>query len=178
MKESHKWLSSYEDIPFAAMLAVSDMNTDALLSDAEECFTLLKKRFPSNASQSLSHVLSLSNLSPEIKCTKIIEIFNGLKAARHSYGSNYELAALGTLADTDVTAAQLVEDIAQVDDYLKKQKGFGSLSIGSYSRRMYAALIVMNSYKTNCSAAEYSALGSTLALAISMEIYMIIIMTM
>ena len=58
MKEKHPWLTSDEDIPFAAMLAVSDLDTDSLISEMEKNYEILKQKFSDkNAVQTLSHVL-------------------------------------------------------------------------------------------------------------------------
>lgn len=176
MKENHKWLTSVNDLPFAAMLAVSDMDVDKLSIDMENCYNLLKDKFEKNAAQSLSHVLALCDGDADKKCNKVCEIFDGLKIAKHSYGANYELASLGTISSLNVSNEQLIKEICEVDDYLKSQKGFGSLSISSYSRRMYASLIVMNSHQKAQTNNQIAVINNILSMSLSMEACMIIIL--
>lgn len=176
MKADHKWLTSENDLAFAAMLAVSDFDVETLFIEIEKCFEILKNKFEKNASQSLSHVLALCEGDSNKKCNKVFEIFDGLKKAKHSFGTNYELASLGTIASLDINSDQLVNEIVEVDDYLKQQKGFGALSISSYTRRMYAVLIVMNTYSKSNIDIQNSVINNVLSMTLSMEICMLIIL--
>lgn len=176
MKEKHKWLTSTNDLPFAAMLAVSDLDTDALFTEMEKCFEILKDKFEKNAAQSLSHVLALCEGEADKKCKKIFEIYDGLKNAKHAYGSNYELASLGVTCSLDMDNEQIIKEICEVDDYLKGQKGFGSLSISSYSRRMYATLIVVNAHNTNEQSIQNAVINNIVSMTLSMELCMFIIL--
>lgn len=178
MKEEHKWLTSDEDIPFAAMLAVSRLDVDKLIDEMEVNYKILKEKFhDSNAVQSLSHVLALDAQSAEEKCAKVESIFNELKAVKHKFGTGYELATLGTLTMLDLSAKEVAGLIAEIDDYLKGQKGFGDLVLGAKERRLYAAQLVLNQYGSEDGRADGVVLGSMLALTIAIEICMILCMT-
>ena len=75
MKQEHKWLTSDEDIPFAAMLAVSGIDVDKLIDEMELNYKILKEKFhDSNAVQSLSHILALDEQPAEVKCAKVESI--------------------------------------------------------------------------------------------------------
>lgn len=178
MKQEHPWLTSDEDIPLAAILAVSGLNVDQLIEEMERDYAILKKTFhDSNAVQSLSHVLALDAQPAEVKCAKVESIYNELKAIKHKYGSGYELATLGTLTMLDMAEQTVAKLIAEVDDYLKGQKGFGDIVLGATERRLYAAQLVLNQYGPNDNKADGVVLGSMLALTIAIEICMMICVT-
>ena len=178
MKQAHKWLTSEEDMPYAAMLAVSGADAEKLIAEAERCYPVMKEKFgTSNAEavQSLCHLLALNYQSAEEKCKKVAELYDALKAAKHRFGVGQELAFLGILTMLDVDTSKIVADISEIDDYLKKQKGFGNLSIGSEMRRMYAAMIVVNAYQA--AGKGLQGIDNTLAIAVSIEVSAILMMT-
>ena len=178
MKQEHKWLTSDEDIPFAALLAVSGMNIDKLIAEMELDYKILKEKFhDSNAVQSLSHILALDEQPAEVKCAKVGSVFNELKAIKHKFGTGYELATLGSFTMLDIQEKEVANLIAETDDYLKGQKGFGDLSLGAGERRLYAAQLVLNQYGPENKNVEGVVLGSMLALTIAMEICMILCVT-
>ena len=178
MKQEHKWLTSDEDIPFAAMLAVSGMDVDKLIDEMELNYKILKEKFhDSNAVQSLSHILALDEQPAEVKCAKVESVFNELKAMKHNFGTGYELATLGTLTMLDIQEKEVAKLIAETDDYLKEQKGFGNFALGAKERRLYAAQLVLNQYGPEDTKVEGVVLGSMLALTIAIEICMILCIT-
>ena len=178
MKQEHKWLTSDEDIPFAAMLAVSGMDVDKLIDEMELNYKILKEKFhDSNAVQSLSHILALDEQPAEVKCAKVESVFNELKAMKHNFGTGYELATLGTLTMLDIQEKEVAKLIAETDDYLKEQKGFGNFALGAKERRLYAAQLVLNQYGPEDTKVEGVVLGSMLALTIAIEICLILCIT-
>lgn len=175
MKEEHSILTGTEDIPFAALLAVSDLDIDKLLVDMEETFKILKTKFhDGNAVQSLSHVLCLDEAPAEVKCDRVMKIFDELKAIKHKYSTGLGLASLGTLGMLDMSEKQIADCIAETDTYLKSQKGFGDLALGATERRMFASQIVLETYGNKNSTAGSVVLTSMLALTIAIEICMLI----
>lgn len=171
MKETHKWLTASDDIPFAAMLAVTDINIDTLFAEIEKCFEGCKGFFKNkNARQTLSHVLALSTLSSEEKCRKTGEIWKLLKNSNHKFGTNHEIAILGTLISLDLSTDDIVKHIVDADEYLKQEKGFGNLALGAEKRRMYAAIAVMCAFKPEDKTIQETVLSSSMAIAIQMEV--------
>lgn len=173
MKENHPILTSDEDSIYAALLAVSGLKIEEVMEGMEKCYQSLKPNFFSgNAVQSLSHILALSKDAPEEKCRKVMDIFNKLKAQGKKYGTGYELSILGGLALLDVEIDAIVSEVVEVDDYLKKQKGFGMLGIGSVQRLLHASLLVMNLHMPETESLQTAALNSVIALIISQQIAM------
>lgn len=150
MASNHSILTSVEDIPMAAMLAVTDKDIDLMVEDMEKCYLLIKKNFFSkNSVQSLTHVLSVNDDFAERKSEKAMMIFKELKSKKHEFGTGMELALLGALTFIDMTPSQIVDHVCEADDYLKKLPGFGSFfGIGSTSRRLIAAQVVISAYNS------------------------------
>ena len=178
MKKNHPWLTEGEDVPFAALLVTSGMDVEMLLAEMERCYQELGKKFRNkNAVQSLSHVLAVNPVDTTEKCQRVEDIFNQLKEQKHKYPSGFELAVLGTLAMLNVPTETLVEEIIEADDFLKKQERFGTFNVGAEKRRMYAALMVMDTHMPPADTAHESLVNSVLALVIAMEVCVLILMT-
>lgn len=178
MKKNHPWLTDGEDVPFAALLVTSGMDVEVLLDEMERCYQELGKKFRNkNAVQSLSHVLAANPVDTTEKCRKVEDIFNQLKERIHKYPNGFELAVLGTLAMLSESTETLVEEIIEADEFLKKQEGFGTFNVGTEKRRMYAALMVMDTHMPPADTAHESLVNSVLALVIAMEGCMLILMT-
>lgn len=148
MRADHPFLTSGEDSTFCALMALLDKPDEVLLGDAEECYKILKNNFfSSNAVQSLSHVLAMCDGEPENKCQKTMELFQKLKEAGHKYGTSYELQTLGVLAMADGNQDEIAAEMAEIDQWLSEQKGFGFFSsISAKQRLMYAGMIAQQDY--------------------------------
>lgn len=148
MRADHPFLTSGEDSTFCALMALLDKPDEVLLGDAEECYKILKSNFfSSNAVQSLSHVLAMCDGEPEIKCQRTMKLFQKLKEAGHKYGTSYELPTLGVLAMADGNQDEIVAEMAEIDQWLSEQKGFGFFSsISAKQRLMYAGMIAQQDY--------------------------------
>ena len=148
MRADHPFLTSGEDSTFCALMALLDKPDEVLLGDAEECYKILKNNFfSSNAVQSLSHVLAMCDGEPKIKCQRTMELFQKLKEAGHKYGTSYELPTLGVLAMADGNQDEIAAEMAEIDQWLSEQKGFGFFSsISAKQRLMYAGMIAQQDY--------------------------------
>ncbi len=144
MKEAHPLLTSEEDMPFAALMALLGSNSDAVCQEAERIYELLKGEFSasSQSRQMLSHILSFYDGAPEDKCRKIKEIVQGLRARKHGLSRDRYISVLGILADSSASSDEIVDIICEVDDYLKQFKPFrGIFGVGRNVRRMIAVQI-------------------------------------
>lgn len=180
MRKNHPWLTGEDDTGFAALLAVSGLPIDDVIAEMEKCYQILKesKKFGSaNGMQSLSHALSVELGNSEEKCSRVIGIHEGLKEKKKKYGQTYELSTLGGLALADAPVSELVEQIAEADDYLKTKKGFGALGLGGAQRLMYASMLVMQQYTSKVSTIEAAALSGIVAIIIAQEAALIAAIT-
>lgn len=150
MKKRHKMLTSEEDIPMAAMLAVLEKDPVLLNDRADAAFDLLADVFKSkDARQSISHVIAMLDKDIPELCEKTKKIFLELKNKKHKYSYGFEAAVLGVVASLDEDAESLADEIMWADDYLKTKKGFGTFGVSNEARRMHAALLVLDSRNTD-----------------------------
>lgn len=170
MKAEHPLLTSGEDSALCALMALSDRSIDALISDMNACYKLLKPNFFSgNAVHSLSQVLALGDGSPTEKCRKTMELFDRLKSAGHKYGTNYELSTLGVLALTDADSNQMAAEIIEIDSWLSGQRGFGFFSsITKKQRLMYAGILAQSEHVPKDTLTT-AALNGTVALIVAQQ---------
>ncbi len=177
MKKNHPFLTSDEDMPMAALLALCDRSVAELTDEVERCYEAVRKSaWNSNAVQTLSHVMALDPQPTDVKVDKIEAIYHGLLARDKKYSGRYELAALGTLPMLDMDPKRIVDDISEVDDWLKIQKGFGGLfGAGKAERMMYASLLVADTYMPEVDA-QSVVRGGTLSAVVAQQVaFMVII---
>ena len=180
MKDAHPWLTSENDLPFAALMAVSGRDASAVYAEAEEIYELLRKelRVEKDTLQMLSHILAIRGGRPEEKCERLCALASGLKAAGHSLGRGSRLAILGILVDCGLPADALVERICETDDFLKKHKPFhGLFGVGRECRRMFAVQMVQASLSGEDSFSASAMLTASVELAIVTMILMMIIIS-
>ena len=170
MRADHPFLTSGEDSTFCALMALLDKPDEVLLGDAEECYKILKNNFfSSNAVQSLSHVLAMCDGEPKIKCQRTMELFQKLKEAGHKYGTSYELPTLGVLAMADGNQDEIVAEMAEIDQWLSEQKGFGFFSsISAKQRLMYAGMIAQQDY-INDKMMQSAAVNGVISLTVAQQ---------
>lgn len=177
MQKKHGFLTSNEDYPLCAALAISGKPIDFLIRDMEESYSILcKKFFDKNAVQTLSHVLALDDKTPEVKCKRVIDIWDQLKNARHRYSTGMELGNLGVLQTLDYSVEEIVKSVIEADDYLKTQKGFGTFSAGSEMRRIFATQVVLDAMSNETIDASNISLNAMLATAIEIQVIMMVCM--
>ena len=180
MKGAHPWLTSENDLPFAALMAVSGKDAAAVYAEAEEIYEMLRKdlRADRDTLQMLSHILAIRSGRADAKCEKLCALAAGLRAARHSLGRGSRLAILGLLADSGLPAEALVERICETDDFLKQHKPFrGLFGVGREGRRMYAAQMVHTALSGEESLGASAMMAASVELAIVTMILLLIIMS-
>ena len=111
MKEKHKILTGWGDIPFAIDLALSTRTDDELVNDMEECHRLLDERFrKSNALQSASHVLAMLNGTPQEKTERLFGLIDAFRK-RKFRSFDFMLWQTAAFACFAVPAEEIVSDI-------------------------------------------------------------------
>ena len=146
MRKAHPWLTSEDDMPFAAMMAATGRDAASVYEEAEQLFPRLKEVLPATneSRQMLSHILALYPGHPDSKVNKIGDIAKGLRETRHALSRSRSIAMLGPLVGTDVPADELVRLIGAADDCLKEYKPFrGLFGTGRDTRRMFAVQMVL-----------------------------------
>lgn len=181
MRSAHPWLTSNEDMPFAALMAVTGKDGASLYEEAEKNYELLKEnlRASSESRQMLSHILAIYPGHAERKCEKLCRIDSGLREAKHALSRDRYLSILGTLTDSALSEEALVQMICEADDYLKQFKPFhGLFGVGSDVRRMMAVQMVQaaTSETTASGVPDSAAISSVVSTSIEVTIIMLILM--
>ena len=184
MSKEHPLLTSSEDLALASLLAMSERDIDTIIEEMEECYKYIKKELKikadSNSVQALSEILALTGGSMKAKCDKVAELFNAFKEQGSKFGTYLEFPALGTLININVPAEELAGEIIEAADFLKKNKGFGGLSMDRKTRLMFAALLVGEVYteeSTDENVVNKAVItNSALAIAIAEEVAIMVVM--
>ncbi|MBR4084251.1 MAG: DUF4003 family protein [Lachnospiraceae bacterium] len=151
MKEAHPILTSGEDSPFAAMLALDIKEPQGIIQEVEKCYEFLKGSFfAKNAVQSLSHVLAMGEGEALDKCRRFMDIYMTFKMKGYKFDSDYYLSVLGAVSLLPFDVNDLVEDVIAVTQFLDKQPGFGMLDSSLKERMAHATVIVSKEYLSKC----------------------------
>lgn len=164
MRKEHPFLTSSEDSIFAVLLAFCTQSDKELIDDMELCYRTLKPVFSSgNYVQSMSHVIALAGGDIRENCQKSIELYSELRTLGKKYSKYYELSVLAALAVLPADIRTLAADVAEVDDFLSTQKGYGFWGLPRSTRLMHAAMLVSSDYSA-CTISDTAAVSATIAL--------------
>lgn len=173
LKAEHSFLTSREDDVMCVLMAMSDKTKDALLAETEACYRKLKGQIASsNPTLALACVLALCDGAAESKCERVVTLYEALRDAGYKYGKEYELPTLGVLSTVSGNIEELVTDMAEIDEWLAGQKGFGILgSVNKKQRLMYAGLLAMRGL-SDSKAMQTMTINGTISLMIAQQVAM------
>lgn len=170
LKKQHPMLTDDDDVSFAVMYAIKNINTDTIDKDMSECYKMLKGRFFSgSAVKSLSEVLCLSDEPSSVKCDKVFKLYDEILANGKKYGKGFELLTLGVLYSLSNNTSEVADDICDVDEFLSHQKGFG---IFSMTKRLMIATLIVTNYHSSCEKSNVinsTALNSSIDMLITIQ---------
>ncbi len=178
MQKNHPFVTGSDDHLMCIQLAQAERNEITIGSEVEDCFAELKKlglNGGSNVLQSVSCALVLYEEPLEIKSKKVMSLYEEIRNHRLKYNKTYGLPMLAVLSQLDVSGEVLCSDLADTNEWLKKQKGFGFF-MGESIRMMYAALLVSQSYSKDRNASA-SVASSVIAAMVAEQIAMVACIT-
>ena len=181
MRSAHPWLTSQEDMPFAALMAVTGKDGVSLYEEAEKNYGLLRQnlRASSESRQMLSHVLAIYPGHAESKCEKLCRIDSELREAKHGLSRDRYISILGTLTGSALSADELVPMICEADEYLKQFKPLrGLFGVGRDVRRMLAVQMVQAALSESAPSGvpDAAAVSTVISTSIEVTIIMLIVM--
>ncbi|WP_291653537.1 DUF4003 family protein [Clostridium sp.] len=143
MKKNHLFLTGQDDICAAALIATTSNNLEQTFLDMEECYNILRNNgfYSGNNLQALSHILSLFEGLPQEKCNKVILLDKVLRNQSVPL-KGYSLPILGVAALTNADYEKFATDLNSISNSLKKQRGFGSFTLGRDVRNMIIASLL------------------------------------
>lgn len=174
MKKNHLFLTGQDDICAAALIATTSTNLDQTFIDMEECYNILRNNgfYKGNDLQALSHILSLFEGLPQEKCNKVILLD---KILRNHYVplKGYSLPILGVAALTNTDYEKFATDLNSINNSLKKERGFGSFTLGRTVRNMIiASLLSLESIEDNDSLIKEKLIETTNNISLNIVIIM------
>ena len=150
MNKEHPILTSSRDTANIMALALSYKDEESIIAELEEGYEYLKKECKtsvgSDSIQEICEYLVLSYGDIKGKCDKVVKLLNTFAAHKARFGTGYEFATLGTLIDIDMDVDTLVDEIIEVEDYLKDKPGFKADTVNQKKRLMYASILVASTY--------------------------------
>lgn len=175
MSQDHPFLTSSEDIVFAMLLVMTDKPVDRIADEMEQCYSYLKEqlkhRVGANELQGISEVLVLLDADTKTKCDRVIRLYDTFAKHGFKYGAQFgEFASLGVFADMDGDYDALVDEIMELEAYLKGNKGFGGLNMDKKQRMLFATVMVKNAYATCDALALNAAINTSVAVIVAEEI--------
>lgn len=162
MKKNHKFLTGEEDISSAAMIATTSSNIEGSLDKIEEYYKTLKENgFSSgNNLQGLSHMLSLFNGSVKANVENVLMAEEALKDKNVPIkGTSLPLLSIVAVVTNDFD--NFAEEVSDISEKLKNEKGFGNFSLGTNIRNMIALGLVASYYAEKLNDEEKSNLINT-----------------
>ncbi len=174
MKDAHLFLTSEEDLAFAALMAMTWDSTADVHGKAERIYGTLYGELPvhANTLQTVSHILSLYDGDIVPMCRMVTELYRRLAEEDHSLGRDSTAVVLATFAASRSKIEDLVTGIAAADDYLHQFRPFrGIFGARGTLRRMIAVLCVQ-------SAEDSADSGLSASIAASVTVSLVIRMMM
>lgn len=147
MKEQHFFLTGQDDYVFAALLAATELVPSTTLKLIEDFYRDLHSNGFSkgNALQSLSHVLAIGDEPYDKKLEKTIRVNKAFASKGYKF-RDYTMSNLGVLALLTNDPESLVDEVLEVSDWLKTQKGFGGFSLDKKTRTILASSLIAYQY--------------------------------
>ena len=143
MKKDHAFLTDSDDVIFAALLAVSDIDSDNILLEMDEAYRILKENIRSSHNQELSHILALNLSSPGEKVSRFLELYQLMKDRGNKLERSYHMELLGVASLLEMDFTILAEQIEEVDLYLQTYPSFRGLGMFKEERLIYAIALAV-----------------------------------
>ena len=149
MKANHRFHIGQDDYIFAAMLALSAMDTHAGAVKIKNLFLRLKSEF--SIFVGASSVLHLAQMlvlggGTEDCVSKLLRLNKLLRKRKLRLDKTYTLPTLGVLGMLKADNNLIADELVNAKDYFRAQKGFGPWSVGNEEILLYSAALLINAY--------------------------------
>jgi len=109
-----------------------------------------KYRLDSNAARYIAMVLALSSNPVDNRVAGLFRLFDACDKTGHATSADNLMVVYTIFADSKYDLDELVAAISEVDEWLKKKKGYGSFGIGGHGRSLFAALLAFEDIDADC----------------------------
>ena len=169
-QKKHPIITSNRDIASACLLALSDKTNEQILEECESTHALLKNAFSdSTFPQFCAYILCMTDVSPDDKATRLLELYFALKASKKKYLTGHEMEVLAALSLTDLSTGELMETVINIEAFLSKQKDYGFLSGFDEKRRLMNAAMLATAAYGDRSLTAVNIMAAIVALAAEQE---------
>ena len=177
-RKAHPFLTGHEDLSVIALMVLAGLDPAEMLARAEECFELLKPllNLHPETRQMTSNILALSDKPSSEKVEILNSLHEGLTEAKHPLSKNRTISILAAYVDVEARRKDLIDEICEVDDYLKGQKGYGILGVGKSFRRLMASVMVLFDHDDDVASQSALASGTAIVEVVAEQIVEAIIM--
>lgn len=142
MRHAHRMLTGGEDVMFAVLFAMYDLEPNELTERAGTAMDLLSARFHrNNSTQMASFAIAAAEGDAKLLSEKTERLYDAVRAAGVKNREMRDLPLLAFLAALDVPEPETAQVIVSVDAYLKSQKGFTAARVGRGQRLFYATAL-------------------------------------
>ncbi len=146
--------SGASELAYVALMLLSGKADIRLEEEKEKIFEAIKARMQltNESARATTLVLMTNSKSAEVKVDEFIDFYNRLKETGHATGKNQYMSIYGAFADLTylkelgVPEDETIAAIGEVEDFLKKQPGYGMFSINKDMRKVLAATLALQHY--------------------------------
>ncbi len=139
LRSKHRWATSHSELLVCAILAIRGADPQSAAEDAQACYEQMRSAHRFRCAWSLAAKMTIDPREPEKKCADVAEIRRRLKKERRALTLYYALASLVSRPDAALWNA---EEALALFDTLRKEKGFGALSMDSEERLLLSYMLV------------------------------------
>ena len=178
IKQAHKFLTDESDMSFVALMVMSGKDVDKTIDEVEKIYLTLKEKYRLHpgAVQAAALVLAMSNKPTEQKVADFVELYENLRADKHGTSKGKAMSIYAAFADLEIPRDIIIQEIGEVENWLKQQKGYGVLSTSSDVRRVMAATLVLQHHEADSLASVNTGASTVISQVIAEEVIMTIIM--
>ena len=148
IRKNRRFMTGEQDYIFCVMLALSDIDPIEGVARIKELYDTLKKDFAwvdSNSIQALCQLLTLGGKTDEA-LEHLREVRATFKGKKIKLDRSYTLPSLGALSLLNIDGEILANQINDMQERLRKEKGFGYFSIDDNELLLYIGAIATNIY--------------------------------
>ena len=160
----HPERSNASELAYVALMYLSGKADASLEDEKEKIFKALKEKMQvsDDAARATSLVLMTNSKSADEKADQFIAFYNNLNATGHATSKNQYMSIYAAFADLTyleelgIPESETIASIGQVDDYLKKQTGYGMFSVSKDMRKVIAAALTLQHYTIEVPSEKHS----------------------
>ena len=150
--ELRSLLGDGPDVLLVILMVMAGKEADQAAGEIRDLLQEMKEKYrlDSNAARYIAMVLVLSDNPVDNKVADLFRLFDACDKTGHATSADNLMVVYTIFADSKYDFGELVTAISEVDEWLKKKKGYGSFGIGGHGRSLFAALLAFEDIDADC----------------------------